>query len=92
MPPRSREGFLSDLKLQYEAFVKATVADRAAVLSRHRDAIGHTLANKTATLSGLLAAARQAGLRGLAAWLASEADRAKFPRTTAAYLRANGLY
>jgi hypothetical protein len=92
VPPLSRDGFLSDLKLQYKAFVKATVADRAAILARHRDAIGRTLASKTATLSGLLGAARQAGLRGLAAWLASNADRTKFPRTTAAYLRSNGLY
>jgi len=90
--PYSQAQFLSDGKLQYQTFVRATLADREAILARHNDAIGRVLAHKVATLSGLLAAARQAGLRGLAAWLASGADRVKFPQTTTAYLRANGLY
>ena len=90
--PYSREKYLSDGKLQYESFVKATRADREAILAHHRDAIGRALAGKVATLSGLLGATRQAGLRGLATWLAAAADRVKFPQTTGAYLRANGMF
>lgn len=90
--PLSREAFLGDLKMQYETFVKATLADRKAIIARHPDAIGRALAHKVATLSGLLGAAHQAGMHGLDAWLASNADRVKFPRTTNAFLRSNGLY
>jgi hypothetical protein len=90
--PHTREQFLADVKLQYEAFVKATTADRVAIFARHADAIGRALAGKTATLSGLLAAVRQAGLRGTESWLASGADRTKFPRTTSAFVAANGVF
>jgi hypothetical protein len=72
--------------------VKATQADRKAILAHHKDAIGSTVAGKTATLSGLLMAARQAGQRGFATWIASGGDAAKFPRTAAAYSRANGIF
>jgi hypothetical protein len=92
VPPLTQEKFLADPQVQYEAFVKSVQADRRAVVARHQDAIGKVLAGKVATLSGLLGAARQAGLKGLADWLASDADRTRFPSTSAAYLRSNGLF
>jgi hypothetical protein len=90
--PLSQERFLADIQLQYQAFVKATQADRKSILAHHKDAVGSTVAGKAATLSGLLMAARQAGLRGFATWLASGGDATKFPRTVAAYSRANAIF
>lgn len=92
VPPLSREKFLDDLKVQYEAFIKSTLADRRFILAHHKSAIGRVYARKVASLSGLLAVARQAGGRGLAAWLASGASKVKYPNTTAAFLRANGTF
>lgn len=90
--PLTQENFLGDVKVQYEAFVKATLADRKAIVARHREAVGRTLAKKVVTLSGLLAAVHQAGLGGLGKWLASGADRVRFPRSTNAFLKGNGIF
>src|SRR4029077_21246056 len=90
--PLTREKFLGDPKLQYDTFVRSTVADRKAILARHGDKIGKVIARKVATLSGLLTVARQAGLSGLAVWLASGANKVKFPKTSSAYLRGNGVF
>jgi hypothetical protein len=38
VPPLSQERFVGDLQLQYQAFVKATQADRKAILAHHKDA------------------------------------------------------
>lgn len=90
--PLTQEKFLGDPKLQYDTFVRSTVADRKAILARHEDKIGKVIARKVATLSGLLTVARQAGLSGLAVWLASGANKVKFPKTSSAYLRGNGVF
>lgn len=44
------------------------------------------------TLSGLLGIASVAGLEDMASWLTSKADRRKFPNTTAAFMRTNGIF
>ncbi len=44
------------------------------------------------TLSGMLGVAGVAGLEGCAGWLENKADRKKFPHTTAAFLRSNGVF
>jgi len=90
--PLSLSGFLNDPAIQYRAFVLTTAADRGAILSRHADSIGKTIAGKKATLSGLLAVAYHAGLAGLGRWLSGEQERKRSPRTTAAYQRAVGLF
>jgi hypothetical protein len=46
----------------------------------------------TITLSGLLGVASVAGLDDMPDWLAHKADRKKFPNTTAAFLRTNGVF
>ena len=91
-PPASLAAFLSDPVAQYVAFVETTKADRAAVIKRHADAIGKTVAGTTATLSGLLAVAYNAGLVGHDRWLSRPEARAKTPRTTGVYQKANGLF
>lgn len=90
--PHTLEGFLSDATLQYRAFVKHTLDHRRRILERHAQAIGQSYAAKAATLSGLLAVAHQAGLQGLARWLENEGDRQRFPNTTAAFIRAAGIF
>jgi hypothetical protein len=92
VPPHTLEGFLGDGGLQYRAFVKHTLDHRARILARHGDTIGKPFAAKVATLSGLLAVAHQAGLQGLSRWLEDEGDRQRFPNTTAAFIRASGMF
>lgn len=44
------------------------------------------------TLSGIMGVAQAAGLEGAVGWLENPADRERFPRTTAAFLRTNGVF
>lgn len=44
------------------------------------------------TLSGLFGVASVAGLEDMMEWLGSKSDRKKFPNTTAAFMRANGIF
>ena len=44
------------------------------------------------TLSGLLGVIQCAGLEGAVGWLENASDRKRFPHTTQAFLRANGVF
>jgi hypothetical protein len=44
------------------------------------------------TLSGVLGVIQAAGLEGAVQWLEHPADRARFPNTTQAFLRCNGVF
>lgn len=46
----------------------------------------------TATLSGLLGLVQAAGLEGACEWLERPRDRQRFPHTTAAFIRTNGVF
>jgi hypothetical protein len=72
--------------------VSVTRSLRRAVEGRFAGVVGTEIEGQTATLSGLLAVARCAGLGGLATWLNDVAERAKFGRTTQAYKRATGIF
>ena len=89
--PLTLERLLSDPLLQYRIFVVSMKRYRDEVLARHRDAIGKEIEGKPATLSGLMAVSQHAG-PALASWLASQADRARFKQTPAAYGRTTGVF
>jgi len=89
--PYSLEGFLSDPMLQYEAFARKTKNDANYILKRHSDKIGMEFEGKQATLSGLVAVAKQAGLSGMEKWMTETSEKRK-PNTTKAYLLANGIF
>lgn len=44
------------------------------------------------TLSGIMGVVQAAGLQGAVGWLADPTDRRRFPHTTAAFLRTNGVF
>lgn len=90
-PPLTLARLLSDPLLQYRIFVVSMKRYRDEVLARHREAIGKDIEGKPATLSGLMAVSQHAG-PALASWLASQADRARFKQTTAAYGRTTGVF
>lgn len=77
---------------EYQAFVRVTRGLLSAVAARYSTIIGTEIEQQTATLSGLLAVARCAGLGGLATWLNDAGERSKFGRTTQAYKRATGIF
>ena len=90
--PYSLEDFLGSEQLQHDTFARDMKIQAKVILSRHRDELGKEHAGSKATLSGLLAVAKQAGLGGLSSWLTVPADKEKFPNTTKAYIRANGIF
>ena len=77
---------------EYTAFVCVTRSLLRSVAERFGTIIGTEIEGQTATLSGLLAVARCAGLGGLATWVNDAGERSKFGRTTQAYKRATGLF
>lgn len=89
-PPLTKADFLSNAKLQYEAFRRMS-ENHAKVLVKE---FGHIFAGKVPlegqvpTLSGFLAVAKRAGMGGLRKWF--EGDRK--PETTAEYKKANNIF
>ena len=91
-PPLSQEQFLHDRHTQYSAFVRAVKADRSRIERLHPGAVGQEMAGVKATLSGLLAAMKQAGSAGFDRWLEAADAEARFPATTANFRRGNELF
>jgi hypothetical protein len=89
---RSEEAFLADPSEQYEALAALSRLHARLVTARHPDLLGTKIEGQAATLSGLLAVARRAGLGGLRGWATDAAQRKRFPETTAAYARLNGIF
>lgn len=87
--PYSLQKFLSDAKLQYKVFSQQSKRDAKAIVKRHKQyLLGPLVEGEKASLSGLLAVAKHAGLAGLAKWL--DGDRRE--STTKAYKRYNGIF
>jgi hypothetical protein len=85
-----KEKFLGSPRIQIAALGRSTQAYRKLILERYGKAIGLPAAGKSATMSGLLAVAHFAGGVGLGKWITDPSSRK--PETTAAYLRANGIF
>ena len=83
-PPLSEEEFLSNAKLQYDAFVKHIIRNARVIARRHKNDI-----TDKRTLSGLLGVAHRRGLKGMAEWLK---DPSKYPKATTIYERTNQLF
>ena len=89
--PYTLEGFLSDPRLQYEAFIKMSLNHREAILNRYKEYIGQVdYQGKKMTLSGLMGVAKVAGLGGLDKWLGEPSTRK--PATDKAFIGANGMF
>lgn len=84
VPPMTQAQFLEDTNLQYRAFARSC-QDYAPRVARYVDA-------PRLTLSGLLAVAHYAGVKGLRAWVGSREDRMFHPFTTASFERCNGFF
>jgi len=61
-------------------------------IPRAPDAADDDAIDVPVTLSGVLGVANVAGLEGAAEWLENRGDRKRFPHTTAAFLRTNGVF
>ena len=83
---------LADGSDEHEAFQRVSRQLAARILRAHAATVGEPLEGAPASLSGLMAAARAAGLGGLKSWCASAEERARFSDTTTAYNRANGIF
>ena len=59
---------------------------------KHAAVIGQKIEDQDATLSGLLAVAKKAGLGGLASWVKSAKERSTFKDTTESYQQLNGIF
>jgi hypothetical protein len=89
---RSETAFLADPAEQYEALAAVSKLHARVVSGHHDDLLGQEIEGQHATLSGLLGVVRRAGLGGLRGWATDAAQRKRFPETTAAYARLNGIF
>lgn len=90
VPPLTEPDFLRSPALQYRAFARSC-GEYASRLARWPAPLPEVDATRT-TLSGLLAVAHRAGLKGLRRWLRSAEDRRLHPFTSAGFDLCNGLF
>lgn len=89
------DSFRGNTELQYDIFKREMELYRDLILKtpKLRRWIGASLSSGEAvTSSGLLALLKQAGVKGALSWLNNESDRERFPNTTSAFARANGIF
>ena len=93
VPPHSRARFLGSQREQWEAFQRQGQRHAASIRQRLGARLGKPIPGApslpAATLSGLMAVARHAGLGGLDKWIANQSRKAT---TTAVYSRFNGIF
>ena len=94
IPPLSMAKFLADRALQYQLFFVSMrdYAHRITNTPVARALIGTTLEGHQISLSGMLGVMHVAGWSGGLKWFSSPGDRARFPATTAAFLKCNGIF
>jgi hypothetical protein len=88
VPPLTMERFLASPRMQDQMFELSS----ADYTTRMHNRVGTPIDGTPATLSGLLAVAHRAGLKGAHSWLINPQDRKRFPNTTRAFRVANGVF
>ncbi len=88
--PYSLQRFLSDAALQYEAFRRMSERDANYIRAKHAATLAAKQKLPVITLSGLMAVAKQAGLKGMDEWIANPSTRKA--STTAQFEKFNGLF
>jgi hypothetical protein len=83
------EDFPDDPREQYRLFASCV---RAMYEQIRASKLMRWLGKEGTTMSGLIALVKQAGIKGAASWLAHKDERSRFPNTTDAYRRANGIF
>lgn len=89
---RSEKDYLANKGLQYRALSALAVRNAAEARRSFAWALGTPTPWGPVTLSGLLAVLCVAGRKGLAGWLKRPDERVRFPNTTAAFRRGNGVF
>jgi hypothetical protein len=94
VPPYSLEMFLASSDLQRQAFRQDMEQLGHHIIENYGEStLGRVGPDgRIITLSGLLAVGKMAHVVGLAKWLQSPSDRARFPATTEWYSRAVGIF
>lgn len=94
--PEHKARFLSadvGAPIQVKVFTKSVADYMPEVAKRFGRALGKQIVpGQPITMSGLLAVAHLAGIKGLESWLREKRVRDKFSKTTAAFMAANGLF
>lgn len=91
----SRDAFLASPRAQHQVLRKSMSDYAAAIRETMAPAIGRKFSpadRDVVSLSGLLAVAHVAGLKGLESWLRSAEERKKFPNTTRLFAETNGIF
>lgn len=89
---RSAEGFLANRGLQYRAFAAFCVRLCNEARVRFAPLVGIQTPYGVATVSGVVALLYTVGPAGARAWLTKPATRIRFPHTTEAFRRGNGVF
>jgi hypothetical protein len=91
--PLTEELFLSRPNVQYKVFVQS-VKQLFPILSGEKFSsfMGRGAEGKKVTLSGMVALAHRAGVKGAYGWLSRPEQRSKFPHTTQAFLSSTGVF
>ena len=92
IPPLTLDGFLESPTVQCKAFALATGDLATRIRSVYPEGVNGDIDGVRASLSGLIAVAHKAGLKGLGSWMSKPEDRKKFPHTTEAFRAANGIF
>lgn len=92
--PLSLERFLNSPRIQYRVFKKDIANHRDTIVAKTKlkRLIGTEVDGARLTMSGLLALAKQAGVKGAQSWLTRPTDRTRFPNTTRTFHEVNGIF
>lgn len=90
--PFTLAGLLASRRVQDEVLCSLTVGHVADARQRCGRFLGQKTPYGVVTLSGVLALYVRGGPKGAVGWLSREGERDKFPHTTTAFKRCNGVF